>query len=100
MMTVPFLKGPVSWPWLLRAMEIPGSAIHVALLIQFFAGMRRTRAVRLRLAELPIGRGSADRGLRRLEAAGLVRVTRRKGRWPIVTIRGASPRSTGTRSEA
>ena len=85
-MTRPFLRGPVDWPWLLQAMEIPGSAIHVALLVHFLSGLRKSRTVRVRLALLPIGRGSADRGLRRLEAAGLVRVRRSIGRWPIVTI--------------
>lgn len=74
------------------AMNARGSGLHVGLFLWFLAGLRKSRTVRVKLSALPIGRGSADRGLRRLEAVGLVRVTRRRGRWPIVTIlKGSQP---------
>lgn len=82
----PFVKGPIDWGWIRSTIALRGSAVHVALLIHFLAGLRRSRTVAVRLAMLPLGRSSADRGLRRLEAAGLVRVRRRRGRWPVVTI--------------
>jgi len=81
-----FIKGPLDWPWIRAAMNLRGSAIHVGLLIHFLAGLRCSRTVRVRLSLLPIGRGSADRGLRALERANLISVKRTKGRWPRVTI--------------
>ena len=89
----PFVKGPIDWAWVRAAMALRGSAVHVAILIMFMSGLRKSRTVKVRLALLPIGRGSADRALRSLERAGLVRVRRQRGRWPTVTIQDASPHS-------
>src|SRR5262245_56577516 len=69
-----FLKGPIPWTWLERALPLPGKALHVALLLWREAGCRRCRTVRFCLrGALPAGlsRQSARRGLRRLADAGL-----------------------------
>jgi hypothetical protein len=87
-----FLKGPIPWRWIERAMALPGKALHVALLLWHEAGCRNQRTVRLRLrAGLPAGMNawSARRGLRALEAAGLVTVSRHPGKALDVTLNDA-----------
>jgi hypothetical protein len=87
-----FLKGPVPWGWLERAFALPGKALHVALLLWFEAGCRRSRTARLCLSgALPPGlnQQSARRGLRLLAEAGLVAVRHRPGRGLEVTLNDA-----------
>jgi hypothetical protein len=88
-----FLKGPVPWPWLVRAMKLPGRALHVGIYVWFFAGMSRSETVVLTMSrlqrELGFSRATATRGLAALEAADLVSVERATGRAPRVTIRRA-----------
>lgn len=85
-----FLKGPIPWEWIVRAISLPGRALPVALVIWLWAGMTKKRTVRLSLQyvfpSLRISRFAAYRALCRLEHAGLVRVRRRRGHAPIVTI--------------
>jgi hypothetical protein len=106
-----FLKGPIPWTWLERAFLLPGKALHVALLLWQKAGCRRSRTVPFCLAGgLPPGLNeqSARRGLRRLEAAGLVTVRHSPGRGLEVTLNRVSadshqrrfPLESGTTSEA
>jgi hypothetical protein len=84
-----FLKGPIPWTWLERAMRLPGKALHVALVLWREAGCEGNRTVRLCLSgKLPEGLNeqSARRGLQRLSGAGLVSIQRRPGRGLEVTI--------------
>jgi hypothetical protein len=84
-----FLRGPVPWGWLDRAGRQPGKALAVALVLWKEAGCLNRRVVRLCLnGLLPMGlnKQSARRGLRNLEAAGLVEVRRRPGRGLEVTL--------------
>jgi len=99
---VPFLKGPVSMPWLRRAYALPGKALAVAIELQHLVGLRRSPSVRLGLkqfAELGISRYAAARGLRALEKAGLVIVERRHGRKPVVTVVEVDEPVPGSRSK-
>jgi hypothetical protein len=73
-------------------MALPGKAVHVALLLWHEAGWRKQRTVRFRLrAGLSVGlkTWSARRGLRALEAAGLVTVSRQPGKALDVTLNDA-----------
>jgi len=81
-----FIKGPIPLPWILTAMRLRGSALHVGIFIRYLAGLTSSRTVKLRLGSIPISRGAASRGLTTLERAGLVRVKRTRGHWPRVTI--------------
>jgi hypothetical protein len=84
-----FLMGPIPWPWLSRAAAAPGKALHVAVALWFYAGLKKSRTVALnmsRMATMGVTRDSARRGLRRLEKEKLVSVKRHPGRKPIVTI--------------
>jgi hypothetical protein len=85
----PFLKGPVPWRWLTTAAALPGKALQVALLLWKEAGCRKSRCVTLCLAhgaEVGVTRKAGRHALRRLEAAGLVRVAHLPGRALQVTL--------------
>ncbi len=92
----PFLKGPVPWSWVQSAGRLPGKALLVGLLLWKEAGCEGGRTVRFRLAQaaaLGIHPDTARRGLRCLEAAGLVRVQRPPGRCAVVTLMEAPTES-------
>src|SRR5262245_35081474 len=89
-----FLKGPIPWPWLRRALTLKGKALHVALLIWKEAGCRKNRTIRFRLAgtaEQGIHPDSAKRGLRALATAGLVSIRHHPGRALEVTLLDTTP---------
>lgn len=84
-----FLKGPIPWIWLSAAAERPGKALHVAIVLWFLSGIKRSRTVALSgsvLKGFGVKRHSGYRGLASLEQAGLVSVSRHSGRNPVVTI--------------
>ena len=82
-----FLKGPIPWKWLQKAMALPGRALHVGVGLWFQAGMKKSRTVAFPLSKLPgVTRWSARRGLGVLKTAGLVSVEILPGRAPRVTI--------------
>jgi hypothetical protein len=91
-----FLKGPVPWRWLTAAANLPGKALHVSLLLWKVAGCRRSRSVSFCLAhgaEVGVTRKAGRHALRRLEAAGLVRVTHSPGRALQVMLLDPSERA-------
>ena len=81
--TGPFLAGPVKWRWLQLAGQLPGRALHVALVLVFRAGVLKTRddipMPLPELKEMGVRRHTARRGLIQLENAGLVTITRAPG---------------------
>lgn len=84
-----FLKGPIPWQWLQRAIALPGKALAVALLLWKEAGIRNRRTVRLNLSALEafgLTRTAARRGLQSLTSANLVTVTHRPGQALEVTL--------------
>jgi hypothetical protein len=90
----PFLKGPIPWQWLQRALTLPGKALHVALLLWKEAGCRGSRTVPFRLArtaELGIHPDTAKRGLRALAKAGLLSVQYHPGRALEITLLDMEP---------
>jgi hypothetical protein len=84
-----FLKGPVPWSWLTRAMAIPGKALAVGLMLWLQRGMTGRRKVLFCLARAEaygIPTTTARRAIRGLERASLVAVCRKPGRGLEVTI--------------
>ena len=84
-----FLKGPISWAWLSAAGQLPGHALHVAIEIRLWAGIKRTNHFVFSvsgLTALGVSRSSGHRGLAALEREGLVSVDRQPGRKPRVTV--------------
>src|SRR5262245_31510267 len=84
-----FLKGPVSWPWLLQAMRLPGKALALALMLWRESGCVRSRTVHFclkRAVQDGIPRRTASRAMQLLERAGLVTVRRQLGHGLEVTL--------------
>lgn len=87
--TAPFLKGPIPMAWLQSAAGLPGKALSVAVAIRYLAGMIGMSGIRLNrrvLRDMRISRDACSDGVRRLEAAGLIRVTRSPGARPHIDI--------------
>jgi hypothetical protein len=88
-----FLRGPVPWGWLLRAMALPGKALAVGLILWQLRGMAGRRTVTFCLARAAsdgIPTTTARRAIRQLERAGLVAICRKPGRGLEVTLLEAS----------
>jgi hypothetical protein len=84
-----FLKGPVSMEWLSMAAKLSGKALHLAVAIQWLAGMSPAQKLKITAKTLELLGVSKDAyrdGLRRLEEAELVSVERRVGQFPWVSI--------------
>jgi hypothetical protein len=84
-----FLKGPVPVPWLQQAARLPGRSLEVGLCLWRLAGAMRSMTVALSTREVEgfgVDRHAKSRALKKLEAAGLVRVDHHRGRFPRVTI--------------
>src|SRR4051794_31906212 len=90
-----FLKGPIPWDWWSTACRLAGQALQVASALRYRAGRAGTEGIHLGLADLEpvmgVHRNSARRGLRALEDAGLVCVSRRSGSKPVVSLLDLSP---------
>ncbi len=83
------LQGPIPIAWLQAAAKLPGRSLHAGVALWIAASQLRARVVPLSNldgARLGCGRSQKYRALAWLEAAGLVRVQRRLGRSPMVTI--------------
>lgn len=86
-----FLWGPVPLAWLGAAGQLPGRALHVATVLWWLLGVQKHRSDTVKWMP-SIGRMfgldymAAHRGLQTLERAGMVRVSRHRGRSPVVTI--------------
>ena len=88
--TKPFLKGPIPMDWLSAAAHLPGKALNVALAVRWLVDMGGGKPAKLTakaLALLNISEDACSDGLRRLESAGLIAVTRQSGQRPTVGLR-------------
>ena len=86
-----FLKGPIPLAWLEVAARLPGKSLHAGLALWFAAGVMKAASVPLsNLASHRFGldRNAKYRALAWLERAGLIKVERKLGRAPVVTILG------------
>jgi hypothetical protein len=86
-----FIRGPIPIEWVRQAALLPGkAAVAVGMAVWHGMGMEaRGGALKLTprlLNRLGVNRKSANRGLKRLASAGLLKVTRRRGRCPVVRI--------------
>lgn len=78
--------------WLYKASHLPGKAINIAIAVWHLAGMCGRIGIKLNrrvLEGMKISPDALGDGLRRLEAAGLIRVTRLPGQRPLIDIREA-----------
>ncbi|MBX9653618.1 hypothetical protein K2Y11_08380 [bacterium] len=84
-----FLRGPIPWGWLMRAMNLLGIELSLALIIWRLVYVYNSPIVQLVPSEyefLRKDRKTIYRALRELERAELIKVARKRGRSPIVTL--------------
>ena len=77
--------------WLSKAAQLPGKSLHLAVVLCFLACVRDTYQVVLNNStsqQFGVDRNAKYRAMRWLENAGLIRVDRKLGRSPLVTILG------------
>ncbi len=89
-----FLKGPVPLGWLEAAARLPGKSLHAGVALWYAAGLSRSAVIPLsNLAGLRFGmdRNAKYRALEWLEEAGLIKIERKLGRAPVVTILPLEP---------
>ena len=90
----PFIKGPIPLAWVQQAAKLPGRALHLGMALWYLAGVRRSNkgAIPYKVTKhFGLNRYTVYRGLARLEKAGLVRVSRVRGRRLSFTLLQASP---------
>jgi DNA-binding transcriptional ArsR family regulator len=84
-----FLRGPIPLNWLTACSDLSGKTIMAALAIWWQAGMYGRQNVKLTtcgLKRFGVDRKAKDRALAALEEAGLITVTRQRGRNPLITL--------------
>jgi hypothetical protein len=84
-----FVKGPIPWSWLEKAAHVDSMALSTAWIIWFYYGVTGKRIFKFSNAHLEtfnISRQAKSRVLKKLEAAGLIKITKAVGRSPIVEI--------------
>lgn len=85
----PFLRGPIPLEWLSKAAALPGKTLNVAIGLWWLYGMTKGKPFKLTqrpLQYMHVGRDAASDGLVRLELAGLIKVERKRGQRPTITI--------------
>lgn len=85
----PFLKGPIPMDWLSAVAHLPGKSINLALAVRWLVDMNGGKPAKLTkkaLSSLNVSEDACSDGLRRLEAARLIAVTRQPGQRPIVGV--------------
>ena len=87
--TAPFIKGPIPVGWISKAAALPGKALHLALATHWLTGMNKGAPVKVSkkaLAHFCVSTDAHRDGLKRLEAVGLITVTRLPGQSPFVLV--------------
>jgi hypothetical protein len=80
---------PIPAEWFKAALRLPGEALAVGAIIRFEAAKRHSKQVKFtgQMTEgFGVHRLARMRALNALEAAGLIRMERRRGRSPEITI--------------
>ena len=84
-----FLRGPIPLDWLGSAAALPGKTLHVGIALWWLHGMAKGKPFKLTqkaLQTLNVERDAASAALARLEQAGLIRVVRKLGQRPMVSV--------------
>lgn len=84
-----FIKGPIPLTWISQASQLPGKALHVAVMLWYLYGVAQSKELVLSTARFSawgVSRYQKNRALTILEEAGLIKVCRRSGRNPRVQI--------------
>lgn len=87
--TDPFLKGPISIAWLSQAAKLGGKTLNVATAIQWLHGMNGNMPIKLTKKALILFHVSGDTAtdaLNRMEANGLISLSKNPGQRPIIKV--------------
>ena len=87
-----FVKGPIPLRWLRQAGALPGKAFTLGILLFWSYGMNPNRPIKVTrqsLKNFSISEDAYRDGLKRLEEAGLVSVSRPPGQRAIIQLNGA-----------
>jgi len=84
-----FIRGPIPLEWLAVAAKLPGKTLNVAIALWWRHGMAGGEPFKLTqraLTAMNVERDAERAGLARLEQAGLIRLERKPGQRPTVSI--------------
>ena len=84
-----FLCGPIPLDWLGSAASLPGKTLNVGIALWWLHGIAKGKPFKLTqkaLQTLNVERDAASAALVRLEDAGLIRVVRKPGQRPTVSL--------------
>ena len=84
-----FLKGPIPMPWLIAAANLPGKALHIAIALWFWSGIKISRTFELPLntiKDMGVSRQTCYLQLKAMEEAGLLSIKKRMGKKPEITL--------------
>jgi hypothetical protein len=84
-----FIKGPIPLGWALKACELPGTALKVALALWYVYGLKKRNTFKLTsktARRFSLSRKTKHAGLGYLESAGLIQIRQSKGKNPIITL--------------
>jgi len=84
-----FMKGPIPLNWVQAASKLPGKSLHVAIVLWFLVGIKKSKTVKLTqllLTQFGVNRNSKYRALKALAEAGLITFCSTSGKNPLVTI--------------
>ena len=75
--------------WLASAAQLPGKTLNVGLALWWLAGMSKTGVLKMSRqarANMSVSKDAERDGLRRLEQAGLIEITKRQGQSHSIRI--------------
>ena len=84
-----FLHPQIQLIWIEKAAQLGIQALVVGILLQFRALLSQKAEVTLPqdfLSRFGVSRGTKQRALKKLEEAGLVNVTQKSGRTPVIAV--------------
>jgi hypothetical protein len=91
-----FVRGPIPYEWLRLALALGGKAGHLAWAIWWLVGVEQSNPIQLTgriLRDFHLSPRAARRLLLLFERAGLLRVERKRGRGPMVTLLTPQPQT-------
>lgn len=84
-----FIRGPIPLAWVSAAANLPGKTLNVAMALRWLEGMNKGKPFKLTrkaLKMVNVERDAASAGLNRLEQAGLIKLERKPGQRPYISI--------------
>jgi hypothetical protein len=84
-----FLKGPIPMTWLGVAANLSGKALHVAIALWFWSGIKKSKTFVLpsnTIRGFGVSRQTCYAQLKAMEKAGLLSVKTRSGKKPEITL--------------